>query len=100
MNGESGKAHSFCHELRIHPLGLLGKKEYTRQVEIAVAGRQIEILQQTQLLSVRIRELAAIALFQKVPEQQLVQLVKRRLAGQFIGMELARVLEKPTQFLL
>ncbi len=99
MNGNSRKADAFCHELRKNQLRLFGKKQHSGQIEISIASGEVQILQQAQLFCVDIREVTVIPLFQKIPEQQLVQFVNARLCGQFIGMELAGILKKTAQFL-
>lgn len=75
INGGSRKADAFCHELRVNPFWPLGKKQHSGQIQFSIAGSQIQIVQQAQLFNMRIREIAAISLFQKIPEQQFVQFV-------------------------
>ena len=79
--------------------GFLARELCTDGSLISIASGEVQILQQAQLFCVGIREVTVIPLFQKIPEQQLVQFVNARLCGQFIGMELAGILKKTAQFL-
>jgi hypothetical protein len=100
MDRRARVADCLDHELRFDPLRPLGEHQDRGEIQHAIIGCQVHVLQQASQFRSRVWILLLVRIPQEVTEAQSVEPIDARLGGQSICVELVGHLEQPAQLFL